>query len=550
MPSLLTKPILKFPQYILDFPPIEEVPIHFYGDKKRIEAFNQGQKRDYTNSLTLAEKSLLETPLISRPSELISLLNTFHGILSQTLYTVNSTTGKPFLEPPGQFRTNTGILSCTKKSRHPEHAYNLSEPADIFGILVTPYLAKLSGVTTLKKANLAAGINFVKWFFKFSGRSESEIKKLKIVEDRIDMQIQNILNTNPHELIPAFVEDAKIWKKLYIEGHKSLTDWLIHFYQKEEGKPFLQHPTDKPLSFDDLMLRATDPRLHSSEELNASQEVVKFFLPSNALEVAAADLTKTFKAKIDSQDHPIDIACYLLQKINSIHFYYNGNGRLARLFMNVVLMNYGLPPVQLEVNSAIKNQYYTLFEKMENDLEAIIEFITGQLHQKEIKSLCIAANKGDTAKILELLSGSFYGKPLSINTPLIEANNSTALHYACKSGDKKSIKLLISLGANINICNAKGKKPISMINEKNIELLYLIQQWNAESTAQDVNERRKTLLEKNTSDNLENSKSATLLLYSAIKLVDQKISSAPNEELSPLANEQPSLQGSQSSLKI
>lgn len=65
--------------------------------------------------------------------------------------------------------------------------------------------------------------------------------------------------------------------------------------------------------------------------------------------------------KNDNQLHPIELAALAHYKLVSIHPFVDGNGRTARLLMNLVLGLNGFPPAIIEIEK--KNMYFKILEK-------------------------------------------------------------------------------------------------------------------------------------------------------------------------------------------
>lgn len=50
-------------------------------------------------------------------------------------------------------------------------------------------------------------------------------------------------------------------------------------------------------------------------------------------------------------------------------------------------------------------------------------------------------------------------------------NFRTALHWACKRNNEEAVRLLLNNGANPNIQNTKGEKPVNLCTNSSIQLL-------------------------------------------------------------------------------
>ena len=72
--------------------------------------------------------------------------------------------------------------------------------------------------------------------------------------------------------------------------------------------------------------------------------------------------------------HPIELAAILHHKLVYIHPFFDGNGRVARLVMNIMLMQSGYPLVVILKND--RKKYYQTLEKADKgDLLPFVSFI-------------------------------------------------------------------------------------------------------------------------------------------------------------------------------
>jgi len=80
----------------------------------------------------------------------------------------------------------------------------------------------------------------------------------------------------------------------------------------------------------------------------------------------------------DISKHPLTIATEFHQAfLNRIHPFSDGNGRIGRIFTNLILLKNGYPPVFIkEVN---KDEYLECFELSDNDLHPMLEFMADRL---------------------------------------------------------------------------------------------------------------------------------------------------------------------------
>lgn len=67
--------------------------------------------------------------------------------------------------------------------------------------------------------------------------------------------------------------------------------------------------------------------------------------------------------KVKFQLHPVDLAARLHFQFVYIHPFTDGNGRTARLLMNLLLMSYGFPPAIVKADHEVRLKYYESLEE-------------------------------------------------------------------------------------------------------------------------------------------------------------------------------------------
>ena len=91
--------------------------------------------------------------------------------------------------------------------------------------------------------------------------------------------------------------------------------------------------------------------------------------------------------------HPVVIAALFHHKFVSVHPFDDGNGRLSRILMNLVLMQKGYPPVVIRMED--RQNYYSLLSRADNrENGPFIEYITERL-MISLQLYLKAANGGD-----------------------------------------------------------------------------------------------------------------------------------------------------------
>lgn len=106
------------------------------------------------------------------------------------------------------------------------------------------------------------------------------------------------------------------------------------------------------------------------------------------------DLMDWYISAIENKDvHPVVIAALFHHKFVAIHPFDDGNGRLARLLMNLILIKNGYPPVV--VKNDTKENYYALLSQADvGDNFPFVDFIIERL-ESSLRLYLKAASGGD-----------------------------------------------------------------------------------------------------------------------------------------------------------
>lgn len=114
-----------------------------------------------------------------------------------------------------------------------------------------------------------------------------------------------------------------------------------------------------------------------SGQFRKEQVYVGKFMPPEAKYVP--ELMNEFIEWLNSNQllaeaHPVQIAALAHYKFVYIHPFYDGNGRTARLLMNLILMKFGYPPVIIHIEDRL--DYYDYLEMAnQGDVKPFIRFI-------------------------------------------------------------------------------------------------------------------------------------------------------------------------------
>jgi Fic family protein len=111
---------------------------------------------------------------------------------------------------------------------------------------------------------------------------------------------------------------------------------------------------------------------------------VHHYLPPNQVDQAMQELISRTNESLRNSDteecdkHTLTIATYFHQQfLNRIHPFSDGNGRIARIFMNIILLQKGYSPIFIkEIN---KDDYLKCFELSDNDIHPMVDFMADRL---------------------------------------------------------------------------------------------------------------------------------------------------------------------------
>lgn len=89
--------------------------------------------------------------------------------------------------------------------------------------------------------------------------------------------------------------------------------------------------------------------------------------------------------------HPIVLAAEMHERLVTIHPFIDGNGRTARLVMNLILLQHGYPIANIKGDAESRKRYYTSLEKAQtqNDKSDFIQLIAEVVKESLEKYLSI-----------------------------------------------------------------------------------------------------------------------------------------------------------------
>jgi Fic family protein len=109
----------------------------------------------------------------------------------------------------------------------------------------------------------------------------------------------------------------------------------------------------------------------------------------------------TWVRKNQKKMHPVELAAHAHHKLVHIHPFTDGNGRTARLFMNLTLMQKGYPLVIILKND--RQKYYRALDKADRGNKSDIEKLTAQAVERSM-NIYLKVIKSGTLKSEKLVS--------------------------------------------------------------------------------------------------------------------------------------------------
>ncbi len=177
---------------------------------------------------------------------------------------------------------------------------------------------------------------------------------------------------------------------LDIRGHHAAIDSLLEIVRqqaplteaavRELHKIILVEPYDVDAVTQDgrPTKRRVIPGQYKSmpNHVHTSTGEVHYYANPEETPAKIADLMAWYRRELDKGDlHPLILAATFHYQFVTIHPFDDGNGRMARLLMNLILMQAGFPPVVVQLDT--KNEYLLALEQADtdDDLTPFIEII-------------------------------------------------------------------------------------------------------------------------------------------------------------------------------
>lgn len=184
---------------------------------------------------------------------------------------------------------------------------------------------------------------------------------------------------------------------LDLKGHNEAIDFLRHFIDKNEEITERDiRELHKMILVEPYKSKAISPGGQPSEKTiqigqyktqpnhvqTATGEMFYFASPEET-PVKMHDLMEWYRANRGTM-HPVELAALFHYDFVRIHPFDDGNGRMSRLLMNFILMQFGFPPVVIKASKKAE-YFYALRSADVGDKDVFVEYMAEQLiHSMEI----------------------------------------------------------------------------------------------------------------------------------------------------------------------
>ncbi len=110
--------------------------------------------------------------------------------------------------------------------------------------------------------------------------------------------------------------------------------------------------------------------------------------------------------------NPIELAAFIHHELVKIHPFVDGNGRVARLLCNLILMKHGYPPIMIRVKD--RKKYFAYLEKAHfGNLKAFVDFVALRTEESLMRYINIFAKatpKNELLPLADLANGTSYSQ--------------------------------------------------------------------------------------------------------------------------------------------
>jgi Fic family protein len=184
--------------------------------------------------------------------------------------------------------------------------------------------------------------------------------KGKPLKDHLDLRG----HSNAINYLLNFIRHGEVLTEAAIrELHKVL---LIEPYRVEAITP-TGEPTTKEVALGEYKSQPNHVRTPTGE--------IHFYATPEETPAKMKDLLDQYREMEEKNFHPLKMASLFHHGFTAIHPFDDGNGRMARLLMNLILMQHGYPPAVIRISQRDK-YLMVLREADQGNPDGIIEFIS------------------------------------------------------------------------------------------------------------------------------------------------------------------------------
>ncbi|MCE7069002.1 Fic family protein [Dyadobacter sp. CY327] len=178
-----------------------------------------------------------------------------------------------------------------------------------------------------------------------------------------------------------------------IEGHNQVIDYLTHFVQHGEDltekeirgmhEMMLVRPYENLSKTEDG--RTVQRKIHLGEYKRMPNHVetrtgeIHYYATPEETPILMHDLVSWYRNVTSTSElHPVVIASIFHHRFTAIHPFDDGNGRMSRLLMNLILMRHGYPPAVVKNNE--KDEYFAALSQADiGNYEPFVDYIGAAL---------------------------------------------------------------------------------------------------------------------------------------------------------------------------
>lgn len=211
------------------------------------------------------------------------------------------------------------------------------------------------------------------------------------------------INFLKYGLVEQEISSKKLKDLTSLSNHRRILDQLFDNYQKEFITSESIKAIHKELLKESVSEFATDPLKPLGEfkqEINGTIRIVngkQIFHEYLAPILVPAEIEKLLttvnsalqQPKLDIPEaHPVSVAVYFHWKFLEIHPFYDGNGRLSRIYSNIILMKAGFPAVVIKGEEKDRESYIkALINSSSEDLSPIFDLFYEALKDAMLRGI-------------------------------------------------------------------------------------------------------------------------------------------------------------------